>query len=285
MSLISSAIAPADPAVHFALVLLYLDRGWRTLAADKLLLIGRLAQLRKVGPQGESFPLILDDPFIELDTTVKPSLLELLGRPQDLPLAFTTSGAFGRVGGSLRFVQPGSGISSLASALLNNNSGRGIDHWETAYPAAGGLPSPGFPARRQGLDFLGSAIVAEVATQVVSRGPLPQNARSRRMRHAVSAPFAPAFMRSAPPIDPGMPGLPGVTTVSSPLARLDEVISLVTLKIPVLFVKSASRTSIPEAGTGLENRNPWPSSQPSSARTSRCAAVSIPSAMTPSRRR
>jgi hypothetical protein len=89
-------------------------------------------------------------------------LLELLGRPQDLPLAFTTSGAFGRVGGSLRFVQPGSGIASLASALLNNNSGRGIDHWETAYPAAGGLPSPGFPARRQGLDFLGSAIVADV---------------------------------------------------------------------------------------------------------------------------
>jgi tetratricopeptide (TPR) repeat protein len=39
------AIAPADPGVHFALALLYLDRGWRTLAADKLLLIGRLAQL------------------------------------------------------------------------------------------------------------------------------------------------------------------------------------------------------------------------------------------------
>ncbi len=43
-------------------------------------LIGRLAQLRKVGPRGESFPLILDDPFIELDASVKPSLLELLGR-------------------------------------------------------------------------------------------------------------------------------------------------------------------------------------------------------------
>ncbi len=43
-------------------------------------LIGRLAQLRKVGPRGESFPLILDDPFIELDSSVKPSLLELLGR-------------------------------------------------------------------------------------------------------------------------------------------------------------------------------------------------------------
>jgi tetratricopeptide (TPR) repeat protein len=39
------AIGPADPAVHFALTLLYLDRGWRTLAADKLVLIGRLAQL------------------------------------------------------------------------------------------------------------------------------------------------------------------------------------------------------------------------------------------------
>ena len=39
------AIAPADPGVHFALAMLYLDRGWRSLAADKLLLIGRLAQL------------------------------------------------------------------------------------------------------------------------------------------------------------------------------------------------------------------------------------------------
>ncbi|MCB1018145.1 MAG: hypothetical protein KDB10_23870, partial [Acidimicrobiales bacterium] len=28
----------------------------------------------------ESFPLVLDDPFIELDASVKPSLLELLGR-------------------------------------------------------------------------------------------------------------------------------------------------------------------------------------------------------------
>jgi tetratricopeptide (TPR) repeat protein len=39
------AIAPADPGVHFVLAQLYLDRGWRTLAADKLVLIGRLAQL------------------------------------------------------------------------------------------------------------------------------------------------------------------------------------------------------------------------------------------------
>ncbi len=39
------AIAPADPGIHFALAQLYLDRGWRTLAADKLLLIGRLARM------------------------------------------------------------------------------------------------------------------------------------------------------------------------------------------------------------------------------------------------
>lgn len=39
------ALAPADPGIHFALAQLYLDRGWRTLAADKLLLIGRLARL------------------------------------------------------------------------------------------------------------------------------------------------------------------------------------------------------------------------------------------------
>ena len=39
------AIAPADPGVHFSLALLYLDRGWRTIAAEKLLLIGRLAQM------------------------------------------------------------------------------------------------------------------------------------------------------------------------------------------------------------------------------------------------
>jgi tetratricopeptide (TPR) repeat protein len=39
------AIAPADPGVHFALAQLYLDRGWRNLAADKLVLIGRLAEL------------------------------------------------------------------------------------------------------------------------------------------------------------------------------------------------------------------------------------------------
>ena len=44
------AIAPADPAIHFVLAQLYLDRGWRSLAADKLVLIGRLAQLTGDAP-------------------------------------------------------------------------------------------------------------------------------------------------------------------------------------------------------------------------------------------
>ncbi len=39
------AITPADPEVHFLMIQLYLDRGWWSLAADKLVLIGRLAEL------------------------------------------------------------------------------------------------------------------------------------------------------------------------------------------------------------------------------------------------
>jgi tetratricopeptide (TPR) repeat protein len=39
------AIAPADPEIHLALAELYLDRGWRTLSTDKLVLLGRLVEL------------------------------------------------------------------------------------------------------------------------------------------------------------------------------------------------------------------------------------------------
>ena len=38
-------LAPSDPDLHLLLVELYLDRGWRTLAVEKLLLLGRLADL------------------------------------------------------------------------------------------------------------------------------------------------------------------------------------------------------------------------------------------------
>jgi tetratricopeptide (TPR) repeat protein len=39
------SIAPADPDIHLLLAEIYLDRGWRSQAADKLLLLGRLANL------------------------------------------------------------------------------------------------------------------------------------------------------------------------------------------------------------------------------------------------
>lgn len=41
-------------------------------------LVGRLAEVRSVG--GEGLPLLLDDPFRDLDASMKPLLLELLGR-------------------------------------------------------------------------------------------------------------------------------------------------------------------------------------------------------------
>jgi tetratricopeptide (TPR) repeat protein len=39
------ALAPADPQIHLLLAEVYLDRGWRSQAADKLLILGRLAEL------------------------------------------------------------------------------------------------------------------------------------------------------------------------------------------------------------------------------------------------
>jgi thioredoxin-like negative regulator of GroEL len=39
------AILPSDPDIHLLLAELYLDRGWRGPAADKLVLLGRLSLL------------------------------------------------------------------------------------------------------------------------------------------------------------------------------------------------------------------------------------------------
>lgn len=38
-------VVPADPNIHLALAALYLDRGWRVAAVDKIILLGRLADL------------------------------------------------------------------------------------------------------------------------------------------------------------------------------------------------------------------------------------------------
>jgi tetratricopeptide (TPR) repeat protein len=39
------AVSPSDPDLHLALVDLYIDRGWRTVAAEKVALVARLAEL------------------------------------------------------------------------------------------------------------------------------------------------------------------------------------------------------------------------------------------------
>ena len=41
-------------------------------------LVVRLSEARRLGTSGESFPLVLDDPFTGFDTSVKPALLELI---------------------------------------------------------------------------------------------------------------------------------------------------------------------------------------------------------------
>jgi hypothetical protein len=53
-------------------------------------LVARMAELRRFGASGESFPLILDDPFADLERAAKPALLELLGRSDGPQLIFLT---------------------------------------------------------------------------------------------------------------------------------------------------------------------------------------------------
>ena len=48
-------------------------------------LIARLAELRRLGDGTEALPLILDDPFAELDRSAKPALLELLSHTSGSP--------------------------------------------------------------------------------------------------------------------------------------------------------------------------------------------------------
>lgn len=48
-------------------------------------LVARLAELRRLGGGGESCPLVLDDPFAELDRAAKPALLELISHASGSP--------------------------------------------------------------------------------------------------------------------------------------------------------------------------------------------------------
>ena len=84
--------------------------------------------------------------------------------PADAPVTFTTTGAFGHLGAGpgLAYVQPGTGGVSVAAALVFNGSGFAIKNYERAYSAATGVPVPGFPVETQGLNFLGSPVLADV---------------------------------------------------------------------------------------------------------------------------
>lgn len=63
------ATNPADPALHLALAELYVDRGWRTAAADKLVLLARLVDLGEDGTTRERLcglaTRLPDDPRLE----------------------------------------------------------------------------------------------------------------------------------------------------------------------------------------------------------------------------
>lgn len=83
--------------------------------------------------------------------------------PNDTPISFTASGSFGRLGGSgLTYAEPGSGVATTAGALLFTGSGLAITNSMRAYDAGSGANPQGYPAKLQGLNFLGAPSFADV---------------------------------------------------------------------------------------------------------------------------
>jgi hypothetical protein len=85
--------------------------------------------------------------------------------PDDAPVNFTGTGAFGKVGptNTLSLAEPGSGVASVATSLLLPGLGTPINNYMRVHEAASGAPLPGFPAEAQGLDFLGAPVIADVS--------------------------------------------------------------------------------------------------------------------------
>ena len=69
--------------------------------------------------------------------------------PTDIPVNFTTSGAFGNFGTGLSYTEPGSGLP--------------LNSYARAFGASTGAPLAGFPTKIQGLDFLGAPAIADVS--------------------------------------------------------------------------------------------------------------------------
>ena len=85
------------------------------------------------------------------------------GPNPDVPVGFTTTGAFGKIGsGPLAYSQPMVGAASTAHALLLPGSGTPIHNEAFASVAATGAPVSGYPATAQGLDFLSAPAIADV---------------------------------------------------------------------------------------------------------------------------
>jgi FG-GAP-like repeat len=84
--------------------------------------------------------------------------------PDDAPVNFTGTGAFGKVGptSTLALAEPGSGVASVATSLLLPGLGTPINNYMRVHDAASGASLPGFPASGQGLDFLGAPVIADV---------------------------------------------------------------------------------------------------------------------------
>jgi hypothetical protein len=77
-------------------------------------MITRLGNAKRLGPGGESFPVILDDPLTEIDVSDKPALLELVARSsRQQQIIFLTNDdtvtSWARVeaiGGELSIIEP-----------------------------------------------------------------------------------------------------------------------------------------------------------------------------------
>jgi hypothetical protein len=100
-----------------------------------------------------------------LDATALTNILNGGTLPTDAPVNFTGTGAFGKVGptNTLSLAEPGSGVTSVATSLLLPGLGTPINNYMRVHEAASGAPLPGYPAKAQGLDFLGAPVIADVS--------------------------------------------------------------------------------------------------------------------------
>jgi hypothetical protein len=80
----------------------------------------------------------------------------------DYPMGFTTTGAFGTFDGGITYAQAGSGMRGILQMFLTPGQGVWLKNFERAFDAGSGTPRTGFPAFFQGLNFLGSPVIADV---------------------------------------------------------------------------------------------------------------------------